>query len=195
MTRTASRIVFALSLLILAGGVVTLSAVLLRNGQNREITALGGPFRLIDQSGRGVDEKVLVGKPTILFFGYTHCPDICPTRLYEMAQFVAMLGPEGGRLNVVFASIDPERDTPALLKDYLAGFNDRFIGLTGSPEAVAAFAKAWRAFYRKVANGSDNYTMDHTAALYLLDKKGQFVALIDIERAPDKASAMVKTLL
>lgn len=195
MKFSATRIIFMLSLVILAGGLAALSGALL-SGKNRPDGAgLGGPFSLIDHNGRSVDQTILAGKPTLLFFGFTHCPDICPTKLYEMAQFITRLGPDGKRLNVVFASVDPERDTPDLLKAYLSGFNDHFIGLTGSNEAMAAFAKSWRAFYRKVGDTPGSYSIDHTAAVYVLDNKGRFVGLIDMERAPDKAMTMVKGLL
>lgn len=192
---TANRLVLLLSLLILAGGLAALSWTFTSGRNQPPVANLGGPFSLIDQNGRTVDQTILAGKPTLLFFGYTHCPDICPTRLYEMAQFVARMGPQGKRLNVVFASVDPERDTPDLLKGYLSGFSDDFIGLTGSSQAVAAFARSWRAFYRKVGDTPDSYSMDHTAAIYVLDKKSAFVALIDIEKAPDKAMALLLTLL
>ena len=195
MKLTAHRLVLLLSLLILAGGLAALSWTLTSGSSPQPATHLGGPFSLIDQNGRPVDQAILAGKPTLLFFGYTHCPDICPTRLYEMAQFVARMGPAGKRLNVVFASVDPERDTPHLLKGYLSGFNDDFIGLTGSGPEVAAFARSWRAFYRKVGDTPGSYAMDHTAAIYVLDKKSMFVGLVDIEKAPDKAMALLLTLL
>lgn len=195
MKFTANRFILLLSALILAGGIATLGGAFLATGSKQGAGALGGPFSLVNQNGEKVDQRLFTGKPTLLFFGYTHCPDICPTKLFEVAQLMQKLGKDADRLNIVFTSIDPERDSPELLKDYLGSFDPRFVGLTGSPEAIASFAKSWRAYYRKAEPSENGYSMDHTAALYLLDKSGQFSTLIDLERAPDRAEAMVKAAL
>ena len=194
MKFTTNRMLFLLSALVLAGGLVAFASAIFFVKTSDTPDAIGGPFALIDQNGRAVDQNMLKGKATLLLFGFTHCPDVCPTKLYELAQLVHMLGKDGDRVNVVFASIDPERDTPALLKEYLASFDQRFIGLTGSPAAIAQFTKAWRAFYRKVPSG-DSYTMDHTAAVYLLDKTGRFSGLMDTSSQPERVLTAVKSLL
>lgn len=195
MKLNANRIILILSVLILAGGMAALAGAFLAKKPAQDIAGLGGPFKLLNQNGEEVDDTLFQGKPTLLFFGYTHCPDICPTKLYEAAQFMQSLGADADKINVVFTSIDPERDTPALLKDYLSSFDPRIVGLTGPTPAIASFARSWRAFYRKADIHGDDYSMDHTAALYLLDKAGHFVTLIDLERAPDRAAALVKTQL
>lgn len=195
MKVTANRLLFLFAAVILAGGLSVLWGTWITQQNRPAGSVLGGAFSLIDQNGRGVDQNLLIGRPSLLLFGFTHCPDVCPTKLFQMAQFTKGLEGEGARFNVIFISIDPERDQPSLIKEYLASFDLNFIGLTGTAETIASFAKSWRVFYRKVPTGGDNYTMDHTAAVYLLNKAGQFVALVDIERTPDKAAQMVRSLL
>jgi protein SCO1/2 len=151
--------------------------------------SIGGPFRLIDQDGRPITDKDLLGKPTAIFFGFTNCPDACPTTLLDMTDRLKDLGPDGDRFNVLFVSLDPERDTPELLKTYLESFDPRIRAATGTPEAVADMARKYRVFYRKVGEG-DSYTLDHSTAVYLMDDKGTLVTLIDYKE--DKASALAK---
>jgi protein SCO1/2 len=136
--------------------------------------AIGGPFRLADTTGHAVSEQTLIGKPTALFFGFTYCPEVCPTTLSDLSAAINQLGKDADKLNYVFISVDPERDTPEQLKRYLSSFDSRIQGFTGSPEAVAAVAKAYRIYYRKVPVG-DSYTVDHSASVYLFDRNGGFV--------------------
>lgn len=157
--------------------------------------ALGGPFQLIDQTGAAVSEQAFLGKPTLLFFGFTHCPDICPTKLYELTQLLDAMGPDAARVNTVFVSVDPSRDTPALMKDYLASFHASIRGFTGSEEQVANMIRIWRVYARKVPLEKGDYTMDHTAGIYLLDKKGEFVRILDITKGIDEARNQLKPLL
>lgn len=136
---------------------------------------VGGPFRLVDQNGRPADERILKGKWSVVFFGFTFCPDVCPTTLARAASVRRLLGPQGRDLQVVFISIDPERDTPAALKAYLDSVGlPGAIGLTGTPEQVAAAAKAYRVFYQKRETGPGEYTMDHSTTAYLMDPDGRF---------------------
>lgn len=137
--------------------------------------AIGGPFTLVDTDNRPVTERSLLGRPTAIFFGFTFCPEVCPTTLTELTAALKALGPDADRLNVVFVSIDPERDTPAQLKLYLSNFDHRIRGFTGSPEQVARIAKAYRVYYAKVPQPGGSYTMDHSSILYLLDARGRFV--------------------
>jgi protein SCO1/2 len=150
---------------------------------------IGGPFSLVNQHGERVTEATFRGKATAYFFGFTHCPDVCPTTLFDMSLRLQELGPVADRLNVVFVSVDPERDRPDLLKTYLESFDPRIVGLTGTPEEVAAMAKAFRISCRKVPVGG-GYTMDHTASVVVVDAAGEFVTLIDYHE--DAAAALAK---
>jgi protein SCO1/2 len=132
---------------------------------------IGGPFTLTTAEGKPFSSKILTGRPYALFFGFTNCPDVCPTTLLEMSNNLAALGPDGDRLTVLFVTVDPERDTAEHLKSYLAAFDRRIIGLTGSAADIALVAQAYRVFYEKVPTSS-GYTMNHTASVYLMDSKG-----------------------
>jgi protein SCO1/2 len=150
------------------------------------VAAVGGPFRLIDQNGRAANQDLLKGKWSAVFFGYTYCPDICPATLTSLKVAKTRLGPKADPLQVVFVTIDPERDTPAQLKSYLSSpaFPQPIVGLTGTPEQIAAIAKAYKVFYRKNGTGSD-YLMDHGSAIYLMDPKGQFHSLVSTGQGID----------
>jgi protein SCO1/2 len=136
---------------------------------------VGGPFKLVDTEGRPVTEKSLLVKPTAIFFGFTYCPEVCPTTLAEMTAALKDLGRNADKLNVVFISLDPERDTPAQMKLYLSNFDPRIQGFTGSAEAVDGAAKAYRVYHQKVPTEGGGYTVDHSSAVYLFDRRGQFV--------------------
>jgi protein SCO1/2 len=157
--------------------------------------AIGGPFRLVDQNGQTVTDQDLKGAPYLVFFGFTHCPDVCPTTLMELSNVLDRLGPDAARVGALFITVDPERDTSAELKDYLSSFNPRFRGLTGDPAAIAAVAKAYRVYLKKVPLENGDYTMDHTALIYLMDKKGKFVAPFNLKRRPEDAAADLRRYL
>jgi len=157
--------------------------------------AIGGPFKLKSQTGETVDSAVLKGKPYALFFGFTHCPEVCPTTMVDMAALLAKLGPEAKGFKVYFVSVDPERDTPAVLRDYLASFEPHVVGLTGTPDEIAAVAKAFRAYYRKTPLEGGDYTMDHSAFVYLMGKDGGFRNVIGYQEKPDRALEKLKTLI
>lgn len=157
--------------------------------------AIGGPFHLADQSGEQVTEKNLQGRPTLVFFGFTHCPDVCPTSLFEMSELLRALGKDADRVNAYFVSIDPERDTPEAMKDYLQSFDPHLKGLTGDADAVKQIASAYRVYVKKVPLKDGDYTMDHTALIYLMDKNGRFVSPFNIKRTPDEAAADLKKYL
>ena len=149
--------------------------------------AIGGPFHLTDQNGRPVTEADIKGHPTLVFFGFTHCPDVCPTTLFEMSEIIRKLGPDADKVNALFVTVDPERDTPAVMKDYLGSFDPHVRGLTGTPEEIAQIAKGYRVYYKKVPQGDNDYTMDHTAIVYLMDKDGKFVTPFDAKKQPEAA--------
>lgn len=157
--------------------------------------AIGGPFQLTDQSGQTVTEQSLKGKPTLIFFGFTHCPDICPTSLFEMSEVLRAMGKDADRLNTYFVSVDPERDTAAIMKDYLTSFDPHLKGLTGTPDAVAKVISGYRVYAKKVPTKDGDYTMDHTALVYLMDKDGNFVAPFNLKRKPEEAVADLKRYL
>ena len=136
---------------------------------------VGGPFKLVNQDGQTVDESILEGRWSVVFFGFTYCPDICPSTLQAVAAAQEQLGPRGADLQTVFISVDPERDTPEQLKTYLSldAFPDGVVGLTGAPEQIEQVAKAYYVYYRKSGEGPD-YTVDHSTAAYLMDPQGRF---------------------
>jgi protein SCO1/2 len=138
---------------------------------------IGGPFELTDEDGRRFASSALAGKPFALFFGFTQCPDVCPTSMLEMANVMNDLGETARDFRVYFVSVDPERDTPDLLKAYTDSFDPRIIGLTGTPEEIAAVARAYRAHYRKVPTEA-GYTMDHTASIYLMSRAGRLTSVV-----------------
>jgi protein SCO1/2 len=156
---------------------------------------IGGPFQLVDMNGRPVTEKTLLGKPTAIFFGFTYCPEVCPTTMAEMTAWLKALGPDADKLNVIFVSVDPERDTPEQLKLYLSNFDPRIQGFTGTPENIAKTAKAYRVYYQKVATDGGGYTLDQSSAIYLFDAQGRFVEPIGYGGPPERGLDQLKALL
>ncbi len=154
--------------------------------------AIGGPFHLTDQAGQTVTEKSLQGRPTLIFFGFTHCPDVCPTSLFEISEVLKAMGGDADRVNAYFISVDPERDTNAAMKDYLSSFDPHLKGLTGDPEAVAKALSGFRVYARKVPLKDGDYTMDHTALVYLMDRDGHFVSPFNLKRTPEEAAHDLK---
>lgn len=177
-----------------AGLLLCLSLILLLTGRGpssslAQAPQIGGPFQLTDQNGAAVSDQDFKGKPFLVFFGFTHCPDICPTTLFEVSEMLRALGSDADKTAALFVTVDPERDTTAAMKDYVSSFDPHLKGLTGDPAALAAIAKAYRVYYKKVPLEGGDYTMDHTALVYLMDKTGAFVAPFNIKRAPDVAAA------
>jgi protein SCO1 len=154
--------------------------------------AVGGPFHLEDQNGRPVTDQDMKGHPFLVFFGFTHCPDICPTTLFEISQLMRALGPDADRTGALFVTVDPERDTPAVMKDYLSNFDPHLRGLTGDQASINAAIKAYRVYARKVPLDNGDYTMDHTALVYLMDKDGHFVAPFSVNRTPEAEAAELR---
>jgi len=159
------------------------------------VPGVGGPFRLEDQNGKPVTDQDMKGHPFLVFFGFTHCPDICPTTLFDVSQVLKTLGPDADRTGALFITVDPERDTPAVLKDYLSNFDPHLRGLTGDQASVEAAIKAYRVYAKKVPLDGGDYTMDHTALVYLMDRNGQFVAPFDLKRTADAAAADLRRYL
>jgi protein SCO1/2 len=182
--------ILAISVAFVAGLVACAGLALLLAGPAvQQVAAIGGPFRLTDQNGRTVTDEDFKGHPFLVFFGYTHCPDICPTTLFEISEMLRALGPDADRARALFITVDPERDTAAVMKDYLSNFDPHVEGLTGDPAQIAAVAKAYRAYYKKVPLDDGGYTMDHMAVIYLMDKDGRFVSTFSLKRTTEAAAA------
>jgi len=154
---------------------------------------VGGPFQLVNQDGRPVDQTILNGKWTLVFFGFTYCPDYCPTTLTMLEATKARLGDKAKDLQILFISVDPERDTPQALKDYLSseGFPEDVIGLTGTPQQVRAAADAYRAMYSKVGEG-EGYTMNHSLTIYLMGPDGQFRGPLAHDIGPERGAQVIE---
>jgi protein SCO1/2 len=161
-------------------------------GCARNEVSIGGPFQLVDQDGRPQTQALLKGKWSAVFFGYTFCPDVCPTTLQTLAEAQDRLGPKARRFQVVFISVDPGRDTPRQLKTYLSSpaFPKGAIGLTGSNAQVAAVAKAYHAFYQKQGSGPD-YEVQHGSAVYLMDPRGRFSGVVAFGLPPDEVARQI----
>ncbi len=157
-----------------------------------EASAIGGDFQLTDVDGRRVDQSLLQGRWSAVYFGYASCPDVCPTTLTNLGAAMAALGEKAARMRVVFITVDPERDTPARLKAYLASasFPRGIIGLTGEPADIAKVARAYRVYYRKVPDGA-TYSMDHTGVVYLMDPSGRFAGPLDPTRPPAEVAGQI----
>jgi protein SCO1/2 len=198
MSARASHIMLVLSA-FLAGLVVFLAVFLYATGQlgtRAPNSGIGGPFALTDQNGKPITEADLKGKPFLVFFGYTHCPDVCPTTLFDISEVMRALGPDADRTSALFISVDPDRDTPAVLKDYLSSFDPHLRGATGSQANLDKVEKEYRVYSKKVPTGKNgDYSMDHSAVVYLMDKDGRFVAPFRLDRKPADSAAELRKYL
>jgi protein SCO1 len=156
--------------------------------------AYGAPFTLTDHSGAEITEQAFQGQPSAIFFGFTHCPEVCPTTLYEMDGWLASLGENGNRIRAYFVTVDPERDTPEIMESYVTNVSERITGITGDPEKIAAMTKSFGIYSRKVELEGGDYTMDHTASVILLDRNGAFSGTIAYGENPDNALAKLRRL-
>jgi protein SCO1/2 len=196
------RFILAAALL---GGLVIMSAGILLVLAHRDAprgaagtllaSAIGGPFRLVDQNGKTVTDTDLKGKWSLVYFGYTHCPDACPTALNDIAIALDQLGPKREAVRSVFITVDPERDTPEVLKDYVASFDAPILALSGSPEEIARAAKAYRVYYAKHPEPGGDYSMDHSSVIYVMDPEGRFTASFTHQSTPEEITERLKKLL
>jgi protein SCO1/2 len=179
-------------LLVGAGGFLWLSG----NGGNSPIS-IGGPFTLEDGSGKAVTDRDFRGKYMLVYFGYTFCPDVCPTTLNAIADAMDKLGPTAAHIQPVFITVDPKRDTPAVVKQYAAAFGPSIVGLTGTAEEIAKAAKEYRVYYaeHRTGPGPDDYSMDHSSVLYLMSPDGGFVAPVRADQSGDEIAANLKKLM
>ncbi len=186
-------------LVALAAGV---AAYLFLQGRSAPVTpaqsyasTIGGPFVLTDPAGKAVSNETLKGKPFAIFFGFTRCPDVCPTTLNRMAALRKGLGADGDKFNIVFVSVDPGHDKPADIGQYVALFGTPIIGLTGTNAQIAQVVKAYHVFYETVPQRGGDYTIDHTATVFLMGRQGEFVTTIDHQEGQDTALAKLKRLI
>jgi protein SCO1 len=156
---------------------------------------IGGAFELTDQDGRRVTEKDLLGRPSAIFFGFTSCPDVCPSTLLELTNWLKTLGSDADKLHTVFISVDSERDTSEQLKLYLSSFDPYIRGLTGNEAQIRQVTKAYRVYYKRMAQDDGGYTYDHSARIYLMDKDGQYVGFLTYNEPDDSAVAKLRDLI
>lgn len=203
---TARLQLIALSALVVLGAVaayfawtVTIITKEREASANSVLESLGKPmderFRLVDHLGRQVGPDTFAGKVRLVFFGFTHCPDACPTGLSLMSQLLDELGADAKDVQALFISVDPERDTVEVLKQYMSVFAGSMLGLTGTPEQIAGVTGAFSAYFKKVPQPSGGYTVDHTASVYVLDRKGTFHATVDIHERQDVALQKIRRIL
>jgi protein SCO1 len=195
MTRPLALIPYALIAAFVSAGALWHLGDLRAHGGVESVptgqtVTIGGPFALTDQNGIMRTEKDYRGKYTLVFFGYTYCPDVCPTTLAVMSAALDKLGARADKLVPLFITVDPKRDTPEKLKSYLGSFDPRFVGLTGEPKDIAAVAKEYRVYYREhPAENGGEYTVDHSGVIYLMDPNGAFVANYSLETSPEAMAA------
>jgi protein SCO1 len=173
---------------LMAIAVLGVAAFIVMSGSERPRTALiGGAFSLKAGDGKTVSDETLRGRPFLVYFGYTHCPDVCPTELARISDVLNQMGDK--TIPALFITVDPERDTPKIMRDYVSSFNPAIIGLSGSPQAIEAAEKTFRVFARKGTPQADgDYSMDHSSIVYLMDKNGAFVEAFNVERPTEEAA-------
>jgi protein SCO1 len=193
------RIVLIVLAVIMAGLFVLLWQDASHEKPGPAEAAWGVPFSLVRQDGRPITEAAFRGKPTALFFGFTHCPEICPTTIYELSGWMNTVDPDKTKLQAYFVSIDPERDPPDMLGTYLSNVTDRIIGISGEPKKVEEMARGFKIYFKKVLSDptkpDGDYTMDHTASVFLLDREGRFVGTIAYGENADTAVQKLKNLI
>lgn len=198
MTKVRLILWIAVAVALFALGAIAVSGFSLRGTSSTAFqpgAPLGGEFSLIDQRGEPVTEAIFREKPSVTLFGFTHCPDVCPTGLMEMAKWAEELGPDADKLSFVFVTVDPERDKPNVLGDYIAAFSPRIVGITGEPDAVNAMTKDYKIYSRKVPLEGSDYSMDHTASMILQDANGNFAGTISTGESHETGLAKLKQLV
>jgi protein SCO1 len=161
---------------------------------SRSGTALiGGAFQLQTADGKTITEADLKGRPFLVYFGYTHCPDVCPTTLAQISDVLRLLPDRP--IRALFVTVDPERDTPALMADYVSSFDPRIVGLSGTPDEIAKVEKTYRVYARKAPTKDGDYSMDHSSIVYLMDKSGGFVEAFNLDRTPEASAKELASYL
>lgn len=191
--RRIAAMVVALALIVGAGLIGY--AAFFMTPPVRAAGSFGAAFTLTDDRGEPITEKALSGHPSLVYFGYTHCPDVCPTTLYDMAGWFKTLGPQADGLKAYFFTVDPERDTPEIMHSYTSNFTDRITGITGDPGEMQKAIKGWRIYAKKVPTPDSGYTMDHTASVLLVDAGGNLRGTIAYQENTDVALQKIRNLL
>jgi protein SCO1 len=195
----AIRIVLWAAVIVMAGALGWLTYSITQSSEKIAEAPFGVPFQLVDQNGQPISEQAFRGKPTALFFGFTHCPEVCPTTLFELDGWLKTVDPDAKGLQAYFVTVDPERDTPAILGQYIANVTDRVTGIAGEPDKIADVIKGFRVYAKKVpldeSQPDGDYTMDHTASIFLLDAQGRFKGTIGYGENPDTAVKKLENLM
>lgn len=193
------RIILWAAVLVLGGALTWLTLEVTQTQQAVVEEPFGVPFELVAQNGEPITEQAFRQKPTALFFGFTHCPEVCPTTLYELNGWMNQVDPDGTKLNGYFVTVDPERDPPELLGRYISNVTDRITGISGPPDQVAEMAKGFKVYFKKVpldeTQPEGDYTMDHTASVFLLDAQGRFSGTISYGENPETAIKKLENLV
>jgi protein SCO1/2 len=193
------RIVLWAAVAIVAAALGWISYQMTTGKQEVAAGPFGVPFELVSQTGQPITQAAFTGKPSALFFGFTHCPEVCPTTLFELNGWLEKVDPDGTRLQAYFISVDPERDTPEILGQYVANVSKRITGISGPPEKVLDMVKGFRVYAKKVPldekQPDGDYTMDHTASVFLLDSEGKFTGTIAYGENPETAVKKLENLL
>jgi protein SCO1/2 len=193
------RIILWVAVFVLAGVLAWLTLEVTRSKEQLAEGPFGVPFQLVAQNGQPITEEAFRGKPTALFFGFTHCPEVCPTTLFELNGWMKQVDPDGSRLQGYFVSVDPERDTPEILGQYISNVTDRVTGISGQPDKVAEMVKGFKIYAKKVPvddkDPNGDYTMDHTASVFLLDEGGRFAGTIAYGENSDTAVKKLENLI
>ncbi len=193
------RIIVWAAVVVLAGALGWLTLEVTKSKETLAEGPFGVPFQLVAQDGNPITEKAFQEKPTALFFGFTHCPEVCPTTLFELNGWLEKVDPDGTRLQAYMVTVDPERDTPEILNQYVSNVSKRIIGISGAPDKVAEMIKGFRVYAKKVpvdeGQPDGDYTMDHTASVFLLDAGGRFSGTIAYGENPDTAVKKLENLI
>ncbi len=174
---------------------VTLQKVGPSENTHAAVQGIGGPFVLTSHRGDLVTDATLRGRPFLVFFGFTHCPVVCPTTLFDVTDLLKELGPDGDRLQAVFVTVDPERDTPEILAEYMRSFDERVLALRGTAVETDAAVRAYGAQYRKVPTGGGSYTVDHTATVYVMDHGGRLATTLDMHEPRETRLAKLRRII
>ncbi len=192
---SSSRTPYAVVGLLLAIMLLAVGGYVYLSGSRPVALTVGGPFALVDGDNKPVTDQSWPGKYLLVYFGYTFCPDVCPTTLTNVAEALDKMGAKADRIQTLFITVDPRRDIPTVVKQYAAAFSPRIVGLTGSPEQIAAAAKAYRVYYaeHRTGPGAGDYSMDHSSVLYLMGPDGRFVAPVRADQdGPEIAAVLTK---
>jgi protein SCO1/2 len=193
------RVILWAAVVVMAGVLGWLTYQVTQSKEQIAEAPFGVPFQLVDQNGQPITEQAFRGKPTALFFGFTHCPEVCPTTLFELDGWLKTVDPDAKGLQAYFVTVDPERDTPQILGQYIANVTDRVKGIAGDPAKIAEVIKGFRVYAKKIpldeAKPDGDYTMDHTASVFLLDADGRFKGTIAYGENPDTAIKKLENLM